>query len=230
MKNALYLFLFFIYGTLNAQSINEELKAELDSIMNLDQSVRALLDTSITPEKKASLLEAIGHSEKEFYENPWGIIMKYDKSNQERVFQILEEQGYPGNSLVGTPTNAAAWYVIQHSDEIAKYLPLIKEAGARGELAMPYVAMMEDRHLMNTGREQIYGTQAYGSTITDPDTGKEEQVYFIWPISDPETVNERRKTIGYKTTIEEYAKKMDIEYRVYTIEEVKNRFKIKMQP
>lgn len=223
----IYLFVLgclFLTG-LSAQELNLELKAELDSILTLDQGTRQLMDPNISSEKKAEILEKIGYTAKEFDANPWGIVHRHDVSNQKRVFEILDQYGYPGASMVGTPTHLTAFLVVQHSEAIEKYLPMIREAGAQGELPQTYVALMEDRYLMNQGKEQLYGSQAWGSPLIESDNGKEEQVYFIWPIKDPETVNERRASLGFSSTVEEYAKRMDIDYKVYTLEEVKRMFK-----
>lgn len=224
MKTAYLLLLTcFLYQGLSGQSINTELKAELDSIMTLDQGTRQLLQQGLDNTKKAEILEKIGYTQDEFEANPWGIIMKHDSINQKRVYEILDEYGYPGKSMVGSPTNLAAWLVIQHSEAIEKYLPLIKEAGEKGEIPASYAAMMEDRYLMNLGKEQVYGTQAWGSPLKNsPD---EEQVYIIWPIKDPETVNQRREAIGFKTTVEEYAEQMDIDYKAYSLDQARNMFK-----
>ena len=73
--------------------------------------------------------------------------------------------------------------------------------------------MMEDRYLMNEGKMQVYGTQGMSN-----DNGS-----YIWPIENPETVNERRKEAGFTQTIEEYAKDLfgeDFEYRALTLDDV----------
>ncbi|WP_224484740.1 DUF6624 domain-containing protein [Robertkochia aurantiaca] len=207
--------------SMNAQSVNDSLKLELESILKRDQAVRELMNPSITDERKNELLALIGYSEKEFTSNPWGISVKQDSINQQQVFEILDTYGYPGKSMVGEPANRAAWYVVQHSESIEKYLPLIREAGEKGELPMRYVAQMEDRYLMDQGKEQLYGTQVWGAKPK----GKEEQVFVIWPIKDPDKVNERRRQAGFNGTIEEYASRMDMEYRVYTLEEMEEMFK-----
>lgn len=75
--------------------------------------------------------------------------------------------------------------------------------------------MMEDRYLMTDGKPQIYGTQ--GMTFDDA------RGSFIWPIENPEKVNERRKEAGFDETIEEYAKILfgdDFVYESRTIEQV----------
>ncbi|WP_224488759.1 DUF6624 domain-containing protein [Robertkochia flava] len=221
---ALALICFFSVSA-TSQTVNLELKAELDSIMTLDQGTRQLTDQNITKEKKSEILQKIGYTEKEFDANPWGIITKHDSLNQKRIYEILDQYGYPGKSLVGTPTHLSAWLVIQHSGAIEKYFPLIKEAGEQEELPMQYVGLMEDRLLMQQGREQVYGTQAWGSALKNAPKGKGDQVFIIWPIKDPETVNQRREQAGFTNTVEEYARQMEIDYKVYTLEEVKNMFK-----
>jgi hypothetical protein len=133
------------------------------------------------------------------------------------VEKYFIEKGYPGKSVVGEESSLAAWYVLQQNpDKIETYLPLIKKAATDGEISMRSSAMMEDRYLMNEGKAQIYGTQ--GMSYDDA------RGSFIWPIENPETVNERRRNAGYDQTIEEYAKLLfgeDFEYKVLSVEDVK---------
>ena len=55
------------------------------------------------------------------------------------------------------------------------------------------------------GKKQIYGTQAVN--FLRPEAGS-----VIWPIEDVENVNERRKEVGFTTTIEESAKQIGAEF------------------
>ncbi|NEV95096.1 hypothetical protein G3567_13220 [Psychroflexus sp. YR1-1] len=224
MKYTLIFIFSFLSSTIYSQSINTELKARLDSILVLDQAPRALMDPNISDELKTKYLGKLGLTEDEYDKNKWGIVIKYDSINLKRVEKIINEYGYPGKSLVGEPTNRAVWYVIQHSDKIAKYLPIIKEAGEKGEIPMTSVAMMEDRFLMESGKEQVYGTQVWGGDITDEKTGKKKREYIVWPIKNPKNINEIRKSAGFKKTIEEYALDLDVEYKIYTLEQVKLMF------
>ncbi|RNC86695.1 MAG: DoxX family membrane protein [Winogradskyella sp.] len=148
----------------------------------------------------------------------WKMQMEIDSSNLKFIKAIIDKNGYPGKSLVGEPTNTSAWYVIQHSNSIEEYLPVIKEAAANGELPKRLAAMMEDRYLMERGEAQIYGTQgsSYGLNSDNP-------ISFMWPIKDLENVNKLRKEAGFLDTVEENAKRIfgdDFEFRNYTIEEV----------
>ncbi|PVW16401.1 BT_3928 family protein [Marixanthomonas spongiae] len=192
------------------------LKQRLDSIAVLDQRYRKLMHAK-TAEERAQLGEEMGLTPEEYNGDLWVMQTVLDSSNMLFVEKVFNDRGYPGKSVVGEPTNTAAWYVLQHNpDKIPQYLPLIKEAGKKGELPFHLVAMMEDRYLMNQNKPQLYGTQ--GRTYND---GRGS---FIWPIKDPETVNERRKEAGFEQTIEAYAKVLfgdDFEYEVKTMEDVK---------
>jgi len=190
------------------------LKRRLDSIAILDQRFRVLLQAE-TPEARERIAKEMGLREEEYTGDLWAMQNAIDGSNMKFVKDYFDKNGYPGKSVVGEPTNTAAWYVLQHNMEmIPTYLPIIKKAGEQDEIPFRLVAMMEDRYLMNEGKSQIYGTQ--GST-------NEKNGDFIWPIENPETVNERREKAGYNQTIEEYGKLLfgkDFEYQVLTLNDI----------
>ncbi|GAA4367359.1 hypothetical protein GCM10023185_39180 [Hymenobacter saemangeumensis] len=185
-------------------TFNLRLQQELDSIMNVFNYSRR----NIT---------AGGVSEREFYHR----LQQTDSSNLVRVQAIIKQYGYPGTSLVGASTNEVAWYVIQQSAHINRYLSLIKTAAEQGELPFFRYAEMLDRQLLSQGLEQLYGSQAQSYSPLNRATGKREpQPAFIWPIKDASNINKRRKKAGFRTTVEENAKEMGISYRVVTLEEV----------
>ncbi len=187
------------------------LKHELDSIGVLDQKYRRLMH--LEGEARKAEAEKMGMGPEDYEGDLWARQIALDSSNLRRIAYILDTKGYPGKSMVGEPTNTAAWYVIQHSNKIPKYLGLMKEAGREGELPFRLVAMMEDRYLMGEEKEQIYGTQGMNYN-----NGRD----FIWPIKDPENVNTRRKEAGFTQDIETYAKDLfgeDFEYKPLTLEE-----------
>ena len=80
---------------------------------------------------------------------------------------------------------------------------------------------MLDRQLMRAGKEQLYGTQAMGYNVLNPQTGQREaQQPFVWPIKEAAGVNERRQKAGFTTTVEQNAANLGIPYRVVTLPEV----------
>lgn len=181
--------------------VNKKLKSELDSIYQIDQLYREILSS---PQKKDSLGRAHKLPEGGVDQLIVDKMNAIDRSNVVRVKQIIKQYGYPGKRLVGIPTNESAWYVIQHSEDIEHYFPLIKQAGSRNELPFTLVAMMQDRLLMQQGKEQIYGTQVRC----------EGAGCYVWPIASPSQVNQRRKKAGFDSTVEENAKRLGVKYEV----------------
>lgn len=189
------------------------MKRRLDSIAIMDQKYRRLMHEE-SLEARAELGKQMGMSEAEYSGDLWKMQAVIDSVNFIYVEEIFNSKGYPGKTLVGEPTNTVAWNVLQHNPErIGQYLPLIKDAGQKGELPFRLVAMMEDRYLMNENKPQLYGTQGR----------MEGDRKFIWPIENPETVNERRAEAGFDSTIEEYAKQLfgeGFQYEPLTMEQI----------
>ncbi|MCM8569857.1 hypothetical protein NE848_10730 [Gramella jeungdoensis] len=219
MRTIISFLLFLTALNISGQEMNHELKTELDSIMYKDQELRKLFSSIMEDEKKA-ILKDFGYTWEEFDEQGWEIVKKQDSINIDRVSEIISRYGYPGKSLVGEPTNKAAWFVIQHSNKIEEYFPLIRKAGKENEIPLTLVAMMEDRLLMYKGEKQKYGTQMKSGIITDPETGERKWQFYIWPVESPEQVNELRKSVGFETTIEEYARSSNVEYKELSLEDV----------
>jgi hypothetical protein len=201
---------------------NPRLKHELDSIYAVDQKWRSMLFEPRVRHRPDSLARALGVTRESLNDYVMRRMMRTDSANQVRVKAIMSQYGYPGRTLVGTPTNEGAWYVIQHSPDIDRYLPLIKKAANQGELPFYLYAQMLDRQLMRAGKEQHYGTQAMSYNILNPQTGRREpQPLFVWPIKDAARVNERRKKAGFPTTVEQNATRLGIiPYRVLTLQDV----------
>ncbi|WP_210518400.1 DUF6624 domain-containing protein [Hymenobacter terricola] len=202
-------------------TLNQRLKQELDSIYTVDQRWRSMLFDPRIARRPDSLARALGVTRESLPTYIPRRMMQTDSANQVRLRVLLKQYGYPGKSLVGEPTNEAAWYVIQHSDDINQYLPLVKKAADKHELPYHLYAQMLDRQLMREGREQRYGTQAMGYNVLNPATGRREaQRPFVWPIRDAAGVNERRKKAGFPTTVEQNAANLGVQYRVLTLQDV----------
>lgn len=205
------------------KNINVNLKHELDSLFKKDQEFRNLISSELLQTKADSLAVVYKVPEEGLIQYIINIIPAIDSTNLIRVEEIINQFGYPGKSLVGAETNEAAFFIIQHSRRIDKYLPVIKKAVDENELSYQLYAMMQDRSLMYNGKEQIYGTQGRGIQYLNRETGNKEFMMIIWPIQDPANVNNRRKKAGFKTTIEEYSKQeLGIDYKVFTLDEVKS--------
>ena len=103
---------------------------------------------------------------------------------------IIREHGWPGRSLVGTEGATAAFLIAQHADHDPAFqrecLDLLVVAAESRDVSLSDVAYLTDRVLLTELGWQVYGTQ-----FTAGPTGPEPQ-----PIEDPETVDERRRTMG----------------------------------
>lgn len=212
--------LLFISHFSQSQTINPRLKQELDSIYVLDQKFRELVFVAQQPKKADSLARLYKVEKHSLPDHFMTIQMDIDQSNTARIEAIIKQYGYPGESIVGSPTNEAVFYVLQHSEKIDQYLPLVEKAAAEKQLPFKLFAMMKDRSLMQNEKEQLYGTQATSFSIKNKATGKAESVSIVWPISDPENVNKRRKEAGFDQTVEENAKRLGVNYKVLTLDEV----------
>ncbi|MGF7082672.1 DUF6624 domain-containing protein [Mucilaginibacter sp. UYCu711] len=221
MKTLLFLTTWLLALNCFAQSqINVKLKARLDTILQRDQGVREFFDTETKDQRKDTLAQMLGYPRDSLQKNQWRFINKVDVANIEKVESIIAQYGYPGKTMVGEPENTAVFYVIQHSNKIAKYYLLIEEAGKKGELPFTCVALMLDRKLMNEHKEQIYGTQIMSIMIPDAKTGKKRMFGFVVPIKDAANVNQRRKEAGFDLTVEQNAKRLDTVYKPYTYEQI----------
>ncbi len=192
--------------------LNLRLKHELDSIYEVDQRYRAMLFDPRINRNPDSLAAALGVTKATLNATIMDQMHRVDATDLGRVQAIVKQYGYPGKSLVGAPTNEAAWHVIQHTPAlIAQYLPMMKTAAEKGELPFFRYAVMLDRQLQREGKQQQYGSQVIGYNGQPP---------FVWPIQDPAQVNQRRQRAGFKTTVEENAASLGAPYRVLTLEDV----------
>ncbi|WP_199521453.1 DUF6624 domain-containing protein [Jiangella anatolica] len=157
------------------RELDEELRAELLAMMEQDQAERSG--------------QAAGE---------WN-----DQERTDRLAEILDEHGWPGSDLVGDDGSTAAWVIAQHSDldpqVQQRALELMRPAAEAGLADLGDLAYLEDRVALNTGGEQVYGTQiACAGPVPEPA-----------PLADPETVDERRAEVGlepladYLATLEE---------------------------
>ncbi|MGW7572629.1 DUF6624 domain-containing protein [Streptomyces sp. NPDC054765] len=75
--------------------------------------------------------------------------------------RIIDEHGWPGQSLVGEEAANAAWLIAQHAelDFQLHALELIRDAVERGAATAIQLAYLTDRCLVRQQRPQLYGTQ-----------------------------------------------------------------------
>ena len=167
-----------------------DIRAKIDSLLcdigRKDQAVRA--DWAKVATGSVIQEEAIEYALK---------MEETDSTNLATVSQILDTYGWP--SGLSDAANKAIFLVIDHSDlkTMNKYIGLFRDAVEKGYIQMNDLVTMEDRMLMNSGKPQKYGTQAY-SLVEDGKT-----VIYIWPVEDPDKLDALRKSVGLMP-IEDY--------------------------
>jgi hypothetical protein len=158
-------------------------------VQSRDEQLRQLLLTMIADD--LSLREELT-SDGSLFEGYHPRMQQMHSRNAERLLRIIQQNGWPGHSLVGEDGAEAAWMIVQHAvaepDLQRQALTLMNEAAQQGEAQLWQVAMLEDRIRMLEGRSQLYGTQF------DWDENGEMSPYP--EIEDVEEVDERRRGVG----------------------------------
>ncbi|SDZ75312.1 hypothetical protein SAMN05192529_101235 [Arachidicoccus rhizosphaerae] len=172
------------------------LKDSLDEIFYLDQRDRIL----IAPYEKK-----YGDTSTQM-QQVWERIGRQDSINLALLQHLWNRHGWLSKSRVGSAA-VTQWVVIQHADLAVqkKYLPLLKQAAAKGDIKKSSLALTIDRILSEEGKEQLYGSQL--SRIKWQGSYR----YVIDPIADPEHLDQRRKEMGMKP-MADYARDFDIDW------------------
>lgn len=157
----------------------------------LDQQSRAALNTVdlslLSPTERQQARAAM-----------WEVIGEVDKANQKALLEMLPPEGWFYRSRYGEGVAQTAFLIVQHSDATLwrRFLPILEPLVAAGEVDGEAYGLMFDRLAVAEGRPQRFGTQVVcvaGKQVVD------------WPnIEDPDNVEERRRTMGFTTTLTEY--------------------------
>ncbi len=179
----------------SADQADGALRAELEAMFVTDQAQRAEIQArSIKKDIDAQELGPL-----------WEKQRASDEANIKRLVELVDIYGWPQQSKVGGKAAAAAWAVVQHADLVQqkRFLPLIREAVAKGEAQASNQALLEDRILVREGKPQIYGSQISVDRLTHK--------YGFHPIEDEPNVDKRRAEVGLGP-LSEYAKRFGFEY------------------
>jgi hypothetical protein len=154
MKKLSLTLLLFLPIFLNAQTNpnDPQLKLLIDSLYIIDQQVQ---QNAIEAYQRSGsmdtfmIYETIEH---QTFERHIPIINK-----------IYTEYGYPTNEKVGNETSSAFFTLVQHADKDIlfqnKMLPIIKKLVDSKQIEGRDYAFPYDRVQINSGKEQLYGTQ-----------------------------------------------------------------------
>lgn len=157
--------------------MNQELRQELLTMENLDQTVRKkLIDNGELFDKK------IGYHPE---------MKAVHEKNNHRIHEIINQYGWPGFTLVGEDGSKAGWLIVQHAVLDPAFqercLVLLEQAVDDHEASPWMYALLLDRVLVQQGKKQIYGSQHYVD---------EQDKLVPYPMDDPDNVDMRRQKVG----------------------------------
>ena len=121
-----------------------------------------------------------------FVDGFWNVDV--DERNTARLKDLISWFGWPTKSLVGAQAASAAWLLTQHADHDVAFqqnaLKLMRQArkARPSDVALPDIAQLTDRVLINCGQPQLFGTQFI----------KKGKTKVLQPLKDPRRVNQRR--------------------------------------
>ncbi|WP_299673667.1 DUF6624 domain-containing protein [uncultured Tenacibaculum sp.] len=130
------------------------------------------------------------------------------KENFIKLEKLIKKYGWPTYEDVGKLAADGPLLVINHHEKEAiriKYLPRIKEACVKQQGSCVEFAKIQDRILVNTGKNQLYGMQfAYDLNH------KLEPL----PIFEPEYVDQRRAEIGLPPLKDYLKRKINYDFNI----------------
>jgi len=182
MKNLiLFLFLFLSFPALHAQDLicndRKTISEKLKMIREADQGIRSrIIKEMATKDPEAMKKVALE-------------MKASDKQNQLFIGSFLDRCGWLKG--LSAEENNTIFLVIDHADTafMARYFPILKLQADQGIVAKRDLATLQDRMQLRSGKKQTYGTQ----------TLKTGNIVTIWPIDDPQNLDERRKEMGLLT-------------------------------
>jgi hypothetical protein len=161
---------------------------------NFDKPLVAKLN-KIFEDDQSHRMQINGINEKYGWKSPqmdsiWKVIGLYDSLNLIEIKKILDTRGWLGADIVGSKGNSTLFLVIQHADQKTQeqYLPMMREAVAKGNAAASSLALLEDRVALGQGKKQIYGSQI--------GMFQETKENYVLPLEDPDNVDKRRESVG----------------------------------
>jgi hypothetical protein len=176
----LMLFIFCVKGSGQNSKLNQSLIKTIDSMFQKD-------DGSL---RKASELRALYGMQSARAKEQDSITHVIRINNLIEIDKILAQYGWPGEDVIGEDGGHSLFAIIQHANMNTrpKYVPIMRKAVTNGVCRPRYLAGVEDRIATDQGKLQIYGDQVkfYPKTET----------FDVWPIIDPENVDQRRASIG----------------------------------
>ncbi|MCX6744551.1 MAG: hypothetical protein NTX82_03435 [Candidatus Parcubacteria bacterium] len=136
---------------------------------------------------REQILKMVARDQRMRFSGIWDF--KIDRENTKALKIIIKKYGWPDIPLIGKKASLGAFLLAQHADRDLKFqklcLKLLTEKFRKHNVEPQSFAYLTDRVLVNSGGEQIYGTQFY----TDKKTGE----FGPRPIKDKKNLFKRRR-------------------------------------
>jgi hypothetical protein len=118
-------------------------------------------------------------------------------THKARLEEIFGEVGYPGYDLVGKEGSHNFWLMVQHSDNDLQFQSRVLETleieVKNGNADGRNLGLLTDRVKINSGEEQIYGTQVRYNALGQA---------YPKPLFDSISVDKRRKEVGLEPLLQ----------------------------
>lgn len=129
--------------------------------------------------------------------------IRVDNTMDTKLKEIVKKHGMPGISDVGLLGSKNIFLLIQHSFKIKRaYYKAIEKLYKKNDFPPLDFALLKDAYLSDRNRKQIYGTQLVSAFKKWKKTYDGKMI--LYPVKDFKNVNQRRKEIGFQSTVEEY--------------------------
>ncbi len=186
-KVTLFLFCIFFLGTASfAQTLQDVKKPQL--AQKIDYHTQKHQDLR---NRKNDILRRHGWNSKQMKDNE-ELIKEALATNYKVAKKILKEHGLPTNSMVGEKSAHNFWEMVIHFDQDPdlqrKVVSMMDKAMKINDISKKDFAYLSDRLMINSGREQYYGTQL----LYD----EKSKSYKPHPIQDQKNVDIHRADMG----------------------------------
>ncbi len=138
-------------------------------------------------------------------------ILYIDSINVLKITAILDRYGWIDKKKIGILEGGTFFWIIQHAniDVQEKYLPMLRQAVLEKSETAHHLTMMEDRVSLRKNKYQLYGTQVF---YYPP-----KKRFYLFPLIEPDKVNERRQIVGLSpTSFDAYLKQFNLVWNLDT--------------
>lgn len=175
-------------GLSEEKVLNEDLQLKIIDLYVKDQTIRGNIMSDIISKYE---IDTTGIKTKYDWSNPDEV--NVDELTRNQLKEIFKEYGFPTRELIGQDAMDGVFYIIQHSDGDKEWqksqLPNIELVVKKGVFSGQKYAYLYDRIKVNSGENQLYGTQF---KMVDPSTNR----YELVPVKNLPDLNKRRKEMG----------------------------------